>query len=137
MCEMPSKSFYKHVGNAAMFTRNGQLSLAKNHKLRWWQASKSTYPMYKLTAYFCAIEKWVLIHHGMTASKIGLWPWPLDATISAHFKSNPGLNMIRKSGSSPRDVFSPRLSAAAEIPDGIFSSTVDTADDVVAYKRLT
>jgi hypothetical protein len=134
----PALAGYVHVGKTAMFTRRGQLSLDKLVLLRWWQSEISPYPMYKLTAYHCAIAVWAKSHTGQESSDIGLWDWPLDKTTRDLFSvtsvPTKGPLPMHPTGSN---ISSPSHSEDVENPTerGVSAVPADALEDVVAFTR--
>lgn len=132
---MPSDGGYTHVGNMAMFTRNGQLTLEKVVRLRWWQSERSSHPMYKLTSYYCAMMTWAESYSGQTAKEIGLWKWPIDESTSALFKagSKPrGEESLGGKKQQRGDVENPVALQKTEPSDHV---EPESLDDVVAFSK--
>lgn len=132
---MPLESGYSHVGNMAMFTRNGQLTLEKVVRLRWWQSERSSHPLYKLTSYYCALKTWAESHSGQSAQEIGLWNWPIDETTSALFKAVPRPQtalLSRTKTPQARDVEGP---TAARAEGGSPHKEPESLDDIVAFSK--
>jgi Lipase (class 3) len=125
---LPAMLGYTHVGNMAMFTRHGHLTLDKMVMLRWWQSETSSFPMYKLTSYYCALAAWGLAHSGKDARKIGLWKWPLDEATSSLFLQ--GGQAERQDRTS-----SVHHSNTGTVSQSSVPSSLEEADDVVAFKR--
>lgn len=123
----PSGASYEHVGKAALFTRTGQLTLDKVARLRWWQSESSTFPMYKLTAYYCALETWSVVHSRQNAQAIGLWKWPLDATTSRLF---PSRQRVKSESARPRS-----NKTTGTHPGPSKQSRAEPHDEVVAFRR--
>jgi hypothetical protein len=111
-----------------MFSRSGHLTLDKVVMLRWWQSESSTFPMYKLTSYYCAIAAWGMAHSGKDARKIGLWKWPLDEATSSLFLQGGLSHHVERSGSDMQ-------SSRGDTSRSSFHSSNEDQDDVVAFKR--
>jgi hypothetical protein len=125
---LPALLGYVHVGNMAMFTRNGHLTLDKMIMLRWWQSETSSFPMYKLTSYYCALAAWGMAHSGIDAKKIGLWKWPLDEATCSLFLQ--GSHAERREITSSINRSSAGTNSQSSVPSG-----PEELDDVVAFKR--
>lgn len=124
----PSYPGYQHVGNMAMFTRNGQLTLEKMVCLKWWQSETSSHPMYKLTSYFCALAAWSQSHSGQDARSIGLWKWPLDKATSALFSSQTPAVI------GATDVENPPITPVTT-RDVAVAVAAESLEDVVAFSK--
>jgi hypothetical protein len=136
----PTVSGFVHVGKTAMFTRRGHLTLEKLVRLRWWQSEISSYPMYKLTAYYCAIAAWGESHSAQDAKSIGLWKWPLDKATRDLFSSKPRSSVGPRPGPTDKNALITHGSSLAEDVENpgeavVTAVAADALEDVVAFTR--